>query len=298
MTQETVANQEESTPAEDKAAFESGYAGVSGEPAKPEPKEAPKEVVAEPPKEKVEEAPAAEKPTEQPKPDPVMSRLEAMEQRLRKNEGQFGAFNSSLVDIKELLKAGRAAVQAAPAANKEAIASKVDEQLKQIGTDLPDVAEAVRAARDELRAEIPKIDIEAMKAEQQKALDERVAAIQAANEERTANAVAQARVLATIDLKHEGWEDTINSAPFEAWYARQPADTQELAKSPKAAAAIRMLDLFKADQAKAQQKQEQDKANADRLARATAPKGAAAPVTASLTDQEAFERGYKAVAGG
>lgn len=294
MTQETEKSAEDKQveQQQEDAAFASGYGDVRGEPTvKPEPKaEKQEEVKAE------EKAPETAK-AEEEKPDPVAAKLDQvlaslgqLDQRVRKNEGQFGSLNST---VKQLAEAGKAAVAAAPAAQKAEVASKVDEQLKQVGADLPDVAALANSLREELRNELKLPDV-VTKADFEKAVEERLAK---AKEEAKAEA-ANARVLALIDAKHDGWEATINTPEFEAWHGKQAPEVQALSGSAKAHDAIRLLDLFKADQEKARLKAEEDKANADRLKRAAPPKGVAHPPTTTINDDDAFASGWKAVRSG
>lgn len=304
MTQESVADKTvvDQTEAESDSAFAAGFDLVRGKPAEP-PKE--QTQVAQQPPEK-SEPPKAEEPKEA---DPVKAQLDSIskavadlssgfgkiDQRFKSFEGRIHKVDEAVNALKD---AGKAAVAAAPDAEKQKVAAEFDAHLQQVGTDLPDVAKLVEAARKELRAEIPKVDVEAIKSDLSKAFEERFTASHAATQADLAKAKAEARVLATIDLKHEGWEDDINSPEFEAWFGKQGADTKALAASPKAADAIRLLDQFKADREKAKQKSDQEKANAERLARAAAPRGVHAQPSATLNDEEAFNRGFKAVRGG
>ena len=55
---------------------------------------------------------------------------------------------------------------------------------------------------------------------------------------------------ARVEGKYENWRDTVNTPDFAAWYALQPNEIKNLADSPAARDAIRMLDLFHVAKAK------------------------------------------------
>lgn len=293
MTQETVATEVVEAPVESDSSFSDGFDQARGTPAvKPEVKaEAPKaEVKAEAPKEE-----------KAPEPDPVKAQLDSITQSLAQLSGSFGQIDQRFksfegrihkvtATVDEIRTAGKAAIAAAPAPEKKALADKVDAQLTQVKVDFPEMADLVAAAREQLRAEMPKaFDPEEIK----KAVSERLAEAEA----KTATQVAQARVLAAIDLKHDGWETTINTPEFEAWYGKQAPDVQALSASPKAAAAIQMLDLYTADAEKAKQAQEDKQANDAKLARAIAPKGVVGTAAPTQTEDEALDAGFKSVRG-
>ncbi len=300
MTQETAvektAEQVAQELVESDSALESGFSQARGtSPVEKKPEAKAEEPKVEAPKTEVSKEQEVAAPA-----DPVKAQLDSITQKLGdfdKLEQRFKSFEGRIHKVtglvEQLTQAGKAAVVAAPAAEKQALADKVDAQLKQIGTDLPDVAELVKAAREELRAEFKAPADVVTKADLEKAVSERVAEVQA----QTKAEVAQARVLAAIDLKHDGWEETINSKEFEVWYGAQPKDVQQLSASPKAQDAIRMLDLFRSDEDKAKQKQEQEKANAERLARATTPKGVPGSALPTQTEDEALEAGFNSVRG-
>lgn len=47
-----------------------------------------------------------------------------------------------------------------------------------------------------------------------------------------------------VNVRHEGWTETVKTPEFANWHAKQPKEIQDLAFSPKAEDAIRMLDLY------------------------------------------------------
>lgn len=307
MTQETAATEQSTTEvAADDTSFESGYAEARGLP----PVEV-KEEKAEKPEpgsglsETVETTKPVEKPEEKVEtPDPVTaltaqvaaltSQLEGFskfDQRLKSTEGRIHKYQST---VDQLVKAKDAAASATTTEAKKVADDKVLQKLEQVKADFPEVAELLAEALSKSAPVSQPVDVDAIKADFQKAFDERVSDI----ESRTVAGFEKARQLAAVDIKHEGWTETINSPEFGAWASKQAPEIQALAESSKAADAIRMLDAYKADQDKAKKQQETKQANADRVARAVAPKGITAPITASITDEEAFELGHRAVRGG
>ena len=47
-----------------------------------------------------------------------------------------------------------------------------------------------------------------------------------------------------VNFKHPGWEDTVKTPEFAAWYGTQAPEVKNLAASPRAQDAARMLDLY------------------------------------------------------
>lgn len=302
VTEQAVEQTQEQQRVESDAAFAAGHAEARGEPpAKPEPKE---------PEAKTEEAPAKEeaKPQGQAEAkadDPfagVKAELESMrtklgvvdqlDHRFKSFEGRIHKIGSA-VEALAAAKAAASTVAEAPsqAQMKEAIADPV--KWKQAKEDFPDWAEAVEERLAQERAALPQpqtVDVNGIKTQ---ITSDVAPLIEAAK----AQARDEARVLALVDAKHEGWEETIQTPEFEAWFQKQAPDVQALARSPKARDAIRMLDAYAEDKKKADAERLKKEQQAERLARATTPKGVPAQPS-TLNDADAFESGYKSVRGG
>ena len=294
--QETV----EQPPVDSEADFAAGFNNVRGVESTPAKDPAP--VNEEPPKEEPKADGATS--TEPPKDDwegvspKVKAEIESISEKLKGIDslskqlasinGHIGGLKSQQQEMKAALAGARAAAVSegkdAPTTEQVERARTDSARWKQLKEDFPEWAEAVDERLADLQRSLPReapvnpADLEAQIA---KRVEERIqTSTQAARDE--------ARVLAVIDAKHDGWEETINTPEFAAWYRTQPAEIQRLSASPKAKDAIRMLDLYAEHKTKQAQKAEREK----RLDRAITPQGATA--TAVVEDPEAaFEAGFR-----
>lgn len=93
---------------------------------------------------------------------------------------------------------------------------------------------------------------------------------------------------AKIEGKYDNWRDLVNTSDFASWYAVQNPDVKQLANSPSAKDAIKMLDLF--HEAKARPAEQIKQERGARLAAAAAPtRGNVAPPPRSVDDMTAEE---------
>jgi hypothetical protein len=279
QTQETKPT--ETSPeatAESDAAFEAGFAETRGQPAAksaPKAEEPAKDAKAEPVKEAATEPAKA---VAAPAKTPLEAAVDALDHRFKSFEGRLGKITTTL----ETLAAGKAAATTVSAAGGDAPtqaqvqdAAKSSDRWKRLTEDFPDWAEAI----DERFAAIPQakeVDLSGIKTDFSKQL---------------ADAKTEARQLARIDAKHEGWEETVNTDEFKAWLTKQAPEKQALAKSDKAKDAITLLDDFKAAGKKDKE------ANDKRLKSAIPAKGVVTTPQPSINDDDAFESGFKAVRG-
>jgi len=218
--------------------------------------------------------------------------FDTISRQLATVNAHIGGLKSQQQEMKAALAGARAAAVSegkdAPTTEQVERARTDSARWKQLKEDFPEWAEAVDERLADLQRSLPReapvnpADLEAQIA---KRVEERIqTSTQAARDE--------ARVLAVIDAKHDGWEETINTPEFAAWYRTQPAEIQRLSASPKAKDAIRMLDLYAEHTKKQAQKAERDK----RLDRAITPSGSTA--TAVVEDPEAaFDAGFRSVRG-
>lgn len=312
---ETVQTTTEESNAADNAAFEGGFDSERGSQA----------VVADAPKvEKLEEqprgddgkfaakdakeAPVAEVPkTEPEKPaDPLeglrkqledisskVGAIDKIDHRMSSFEGRLGPINKALEGLAAAKAAAvTAAVADVPVKTQQDAAAKYSAALKNIQRDYPDLAEFVEAARAELRAGFPaqeKVDVAGLKTEVSTSVSQQL--------EQARAAAAQARVLAFVDFKHDGWEETVKTPEFKAWHAAQAPEVQALSGSDKAKDAIRMLDLYAEARKKSEAAAKAKADNEARLKRAATPKGVPA-VEPTTTDNDAFESGFNNARGG
>lgn len=88
---------------------------------------------------------------------------------------------------------------------------------------------------------------------------------------------------AKIEGKYEDWRDLVKTSDFATWFAVQNPDVKQLANSPSARDAIKMLDLFHEAKAKPTEQIKQERGA--RLAAAAAPtRGNVAPPPRSVDD--------------
>lgn len=297
MAQEQVVEQTaEQQQLESDSAFEAGYAGTRVEAPAPEPEQ--KEQQEETPPPEVKEA------AETPPPDPmaeIKARLDSistklgtvdqLDHRFKSYEGRLGKINSTLETL-AAAKAAAAAVAASPTQAQIDAAFKDPQEWEDLKVDFPDWAKGTAAmvdARINARLASAKqepVDVAGIKTEINTALS-------ADLEQRVAAAAAQAEEMAVVRIRHPGWKQTVQTPEFRDWYGKQAPEVQALAQSSVAEDAIRMLDSFAESRAKAEKDKQQKEANERRLRGAVQPKGQPAATPTTLTDEEAFELGYK-----
>ncbi len=276
--------------AADDAAFEAGFNGT------PESKaDTPAEPKGDTPAQEKKDTPAAEAPAT-PAEDPwkdvppvlreqfdsVNKRFDTMMHHLKSTDGRIGAVQKAITAART--DAGRAGAEAP--SQQQIAAATTTEKWKKLEQDFPEWAGALneRMAADraaisaEIKGMLPKpVDVQGTV---QPLLNE---------------VKAEARALARIDAKHDGWEETVNTREFGDWLSRQPADIQSLADSTKAGDAIKLLDAFK-EASKPQPAPVKDPAKQQqqtrRLEQAVTPQGAGRSTPPALSDDDAFESGF------
>ncbi len=278
--------------AEADAAFESGFNGERKDtpPAPPASVEATADT-----KEAVTPAPAA--PVEDPwKGVPVVVRqslegigeklkmLDGIDHRVKSAEGRVAAMQKTL----SVARTTATQVADSPTQQQITTAAVSSEKWKKLEEDFPEwtaaLNERLSAMSAEFTGKLPKIDVDGIKKQVVGSVTPLLVSVK-----------SEARELARVDFKHEGWEDTIKTKEFTDWFSKQPTDIQALAESPKSADAIKLLDAFKKastpppapqpDQAR-QHRQQQ------RLEAAVTPQGSARQTPPALTDDDAFEAGF------
>lgn len=290
---------------DDGAAFESGFHEARHEPAPTKP-EAPAPKVE--PEAKVEPPKKEEKIEPQTPPDPIaqlradldkrLGFIDKLPDRLRNIEGHIGGITSTLKAAATAAKEVKSEGGEAPTKTEITLAAASSAKWKQLKEDFPDWAEAMDERFAEIAKVIPKpappVDVAALQTQIGGALtqtfEQRVSAAEARAD--------AARELARVDLKHDGWEETVNTPEFKTWFETQAPDVKALADSPKAKDAIRMLDLYQGARAAALKAQQKKQQNEERLRNAVTPQGAPAAQTAAIDDNDAFEMGFKGARGG
>lgn len=234
-------------------------------------------------------APAAAAPAKDPwegVPLVVRQEFEASAKRLRNIEGHIGGITSKLdTAISTAKTAAEKKGADAPSKTQVQAAMADPEAWTRLKEDFPDWAgpmeKELNAIRAQLAATGGTVDVE--KVRQSIAPDLKAVA-------------REAREFAKVDIKHEGWEETVKTPQFADWLGTQPADVKALADSDRGSDAIKLLDAYTAHQAEAGKKTGK---KTDRLAAAAVPdgRGGGDVATGGISDEEAFNRGYKRVAG-
>ena len=215
--------------------------------------------------------------------------LEGLPRRLSTLEGSLGGLKSQLTTALATAKAATTEGKVAPSQAQIADAATSGERWKKLEEDFPEFAaafqEQMAASQKEVLGKMPKpLNLDDIKKDV-------VGAVQPMLQE----VKSEARQLARVDLKHEGWEETIKTQAFGDWMKVQAPEVQALADSDKATDAIKLLDSFEvhrkkvADDAAAKLKKEK------RLAGAITPQGTAGVAETGISDEAAFERGFKRV---
>lgn len=270
-----------------------GYARVSGD-------EPPAEAKPDAPEVSATEAPAETKPAEPAAPevtvDPnaeLRAQLKAelmteLTPTLRNLGGQIGGLNRELKNVLAAAKESAAASASGAPTDKQIAAAVEDpEKWKRLKEEFPEfsegVAEYVAAHLAATRSQPAQtVDPEALRAQ---VLQEIAPAI-----ERTRT---EARAYARIDLEvGEGWEDTLKSKDFTAWFDKLPGEKKQQYDTDRPADVIACLKEFGTYQSAAQTRQ----AKRDRLEAAVQVQSTGTGGPQILDDDAAAARGYNRVA--
>ena len=169
-----------------------------------------------------------------------------------------------------------ASVDAAPSQGQMAAAAKNPEKWEQLKQDFPEWAgameEYVGAKLSGMQPGVQATDI--VDYVQRQLATER---------ESMRTAIEEARV----EGKYENWRDTVATQDFAAWFALQPAEIKNLADSPAAKDALRMLDLFHTAKAKPASEIRQERGA--RLAAAATTRPGQTPPPKTLDDMSPEE---------
>ena len=213
-------------------------------------------------------------------PDPKPTEMDILKSHIRKLEGKFGNVNQQL----ELIK-------------------KAGQQVDDKGGDSPSMAK-IRAA---MKAGKDSNEMSALRenyADWADAIDEQGIAIGAHVLEQIPNRadiVQEARQLAVLDLKHEGWEDTINTAEFAGWLKDQTPENRALIDSSSGKDAVTLLDLYVESNKPAPTptpnegedlRQVEKKKKSTRLESAVQPTGGKTNRPTSDTEQQEFDKAF------
>ena len=94
-----------------------------------------------------------------------------------------------------------------------------------------------------------------------------------------------------ISKKHEDWQQTAKSKPFNEWFGKQPEEIQVLASSENPADVILVFDKYNEHKIQSQKDTDQDERLEESIAPTTGNKRKA-PGSKAISEAEAMEQGY------
>lgn len=157
-------------------------------------------------------------------------------QRLRQAEGRIGGLNSQLQNAAQRVNArgGDAPTpqQLAAAKTSEAIA-RLKEDYPEFGTAMEDALnERVAGIEQRLQGLSPSQPSQPASGPRPLTADD------------MSQIEARIRSEMQIEMRHEGWKETVSESAFTGWLSRQQPEVQMLAASESPRDAIRLLDLY------------------------------------------------------
>lgn len=157
----------------------------------------------------------------------LKSMVGGLTQRLRNAEGHIGGLNSKLQQQVEAARTLSASGGAAPTAREIREAQGDRKATQELYSEYPEFAEALKAALDE----------------QIGGLKSRIDTMQPTQTGVSRAELDAMRAELTVEARHPGWQDIVQTPEFRGWFERQPYETQMLAASDSPQASIRLLDL-------------------------------------------------------
>ena len=190
------------------------------------------------------------------------TRVDAIEDQLRKANGKIGELNGTLQEIQR-----RRPTQHAPAEDLD------DEQIAEFESTFPEFGPAVEARARKIAQEV-------MQSQQ-------------AQGQRDPEEISKQVNLAVMNTTHKGWQQTTASDDFKLWIASQPPDVQQTYQTTWDAQELGgIVTAFKSRQQAASARSTKSK---QRLEAALTPDGRSSKVVHAVTEQDAMQAGFDAV---
>lgn len=190
------------------------------------------------------------------------TRVDAIEDQLRKANGKIGELNGTLQEIQR-----RRPTQHAPADDLD------DEQIAEFESTFPEFGPAVEARARKIAQEV-------MQSQQ-------------AQGQRDPEEISKQVNLAVMNTTHKGWQQTTASDDFKLWIASQPPDVQQTFQTTWDAQELGgIVTAFKSRQQAASARSTKSK---QRLEAALTPDGRSSKVVHAVTEQDAMQAGFDAV---
>lgn len=190
------------------------------------------------------------------------TRVDAIEDQLRKANGKIGELNGTLQEIQR-----RRPTQHAPADDLD------DEQISEFESTFPEFGPAVEARARKIAQEV----MQSQQAQGQHDPEE----------------ISKQVNLAVMNTTHKGWQQTTASDDFKLWIASQPPDVQQTFQTTWDAQELGgIVTAFKSRQQAASARSTKSK---QRLEAALTPDGRSSKVVHAVTEQDAMQAGFDAV---
>lgn len=190
------------------------------------------------------------------------TRVDAIEDQLRKANGKIGELNGTLQEIQR-----RRPTQHAPADDLD------DEQIAEFESTFPEFGPAVEARARKIAQEV----MQSQQAQGQHDPEE----------------ISKQVNLAVMNTTHKGWQQTTASDDFKLWIASQPPDVQQTFQTTWDAQELGgIVTAFKSRQQAASARSTKSK---QRLEAALTPDGRSSKVVHAVTEQDAMQAGFDAV---
>ena len=220
-----------------------------------------------------------------------MDKLEAIPGTIDRLAGHVGGFKRQLDSVLATAKAAAATKGDAPTDKQVQAALANPEAMSRLIEDFPDfkaVGDELTAIRTELgKKSAPAVDVNQITKQVVGSVQPMLQSVR-----------AEARALAYIDFKHDGWEGTINTPDFKSWMNAQAPEVKALADSSQPKDAVKMLDLYVDHRKQVIEAETVRLKKQKRLEGAVTPVGmGGSPTPGAISDEEAFARGFKKAKG-
>ena len=190
------------------------------------------------------------------------TRVDAIEDQLRKANGKIGELNGTLQEIQR-----RRPTQHAPAEDLD------DEQIAEFESTFPEFGPAVEARARKIAQEV----MQSQQAQGQHDPEE----------------ISKQVNLAVMNTTHKGWQQTTATDEFKLWITSQPPDVQQTYQTTWDAQELGgIVTAFKSRQQAASARSTKNK---QRLEAALTPDGRSSKVVHAVTEQDAMQAGFEAV---
>jgi DNA-directed RNA polymerase subunit F len=165
------------------------------------------------------------------KVDDLLKANEDLKNHVRAAEGRVAAWQRE----REQIKQQQQTAVATPTSAEVASAKADPEKWTQLKEDFPEWAEAMEEyIATKVAPSQPSVSADDLN----RLIEERTGQLR----QETLEAVEYAK----LEARHDDWREVVGTQQFADWIRTQPVDVYNLVHSPKAADAVKMLDLYKA----------------------------------------------------